>query len=172
MRSQAEIIRKIHEIKISQVDPLRIQERDLVRKLTWVNAQDYLNEVAKRSEDLRGKWDQSSRLDRKYLLEEMREYMFHAFECVLNEDIRECMKAFFRYIIWVWLLGDKEHAVQREMFRIFEVCNPRNCYREVFEFVCRAYGWKRETFARDWEFEEQKKGLIDVTDHPDEEILS
>lgn len=163
MRSQKEILQMIAELEKDRNDPMGVQRKHLIRKLEWNNAVKWINVTKIGDEAFKNKWKETSRIDEKYLLKEMFDFMFAAYGAWLEHDAIQCLVICQYYLIWVWLMGPKEDAFLKYLFQIF-MRPDNNMGREVFDEVCKHYGWKRKTFMREFEEKERNKPRIITPD--------
>ncbi len=163
MRSQKEILEKISHLEKYGADPMGIQRKHLIRKLEWNNALPWINPKRAEDEKFKTKWKETSRVDEKYLMKEMFDFMFGAYGCWLEYEAVECLVMCQYYLIWVWLMGPKEDKFLAYLFHLFmEVDN--NMGRKIFDEICAHYGWKTQTFIREFEEKERNKPRIVTPD--------
>lgn len=159
MRSQKEILEKIEQLEKNSNDPMAVQRKHLIRKLEWQHAVKWIHPDKVNDSDFKSKWSESSRLDEKYLLKEMNDFMFAAYEAWLNHDAVRCLVICQYYLVWVWLMGSKEDAFLRHLFNMF-INIEHDMGRGIFDEVCNHYGWKIKRFLRDFEVAERNKPRI------------
>lgn len=156
MRSQKEIQDKIEELRRTQSDPMRVQRKHLIRKLTWENAKSFLSAEALADDVFKEKWKQGSRLDRELLIKEINDFMLGAYSYYIDGDAIKCLVAGQYILVWVWLLGNQEERFFRYLLVMFER-DHNHLYRHLFDETCRHFGWKVEKFMRSFEDPLQKR---------------
>lgn len=159
MRSQKEILQKIEEFERHGNDPMGVQSKHLIRKLEWNNALSYINPKKRFDDKFQKQWKESSRLDEKYLLKEMYDFMFGAYGAWLEHEAIECLTLCQYFIVWIWLLGPKEEAFLGYIINVFSQPD-NNMGRKVFDEICNHFGWRRVVFMREFEERERNKPRI------------
>lgn len=163
MRSQQEILNKIAALDHDRNDPMGVQRKHLIRKLEWNNAVKWISPSKISDIQFKKNWEMSSRLDEKYLLKEMKEFMFAAYGAWLDREPMECLVMVQYYIIWIWLMGPKEESFLGYILGVFQ-SPDNNMGRRVFDEICLHYGWKVKTFMREFEEKERNAPKIITPD--------
>lgn len=146
MRSQAEILEKIEETSLmfrDKKDPIFQSYKVLVHKLTWKNAKSFIVEKDY-NEDYKKKWENTSHLEKSYLISEIKEQMDLSAMCVQSGDKIGCLGCFIILHTLIWLCGPKYDkfliTLWQEFMRLTHVVRVE----EVFLMICNE-------FQIDWE---------------------
>ena len=123
MRTDEEILSRIESVTDS--DWLGTQRNDLINRLPFISAKQFLVEGVTESE-----WVPLSR-DRDTVLAEMLEYMPFAWGKANNERGISAGRSMDHYTSWSWLLGDDFGDLSR-----YQYYGKDNLVR-----ICEKYGW-------------------------------
>lgn len=155
MRSQQEIINKINEIRKSNADPMKVQVRMLIRKLNFSTAKDLLPVKVSMDPNIRNTWDKTSCLDKKFLIGEIGELMYQAYDAVIEDDLKKMIIFHQVFLIFAWLLNDD--ILMRELISKFQagekvpVRFKRFLFKGIFDLICDNFGLRIQTYCQDWE---------------------
>lgn len=161
MRSQQEIIDKIRELRKPGADPMRVQMKMLVRKLNFSSAKDLLRRDVALDPKVVENWDKTSCLDKKFLIGEVGELMYQAYDAVIENDLKKMIMFHQIFIIFAWLLQDD--LLIRELIYKFQ-CGEhvplhmkKFLFKGIFDLVCENYGLRIQQYCQDWELNDQNQ---------------
>ncbi|QGH73062.1 MAG: hypothetical protein [Siphoviridae sp. ctCJE6] len=147
MRTQEEILKKIREIKLSGVDPTRMQQKVLIHKLTWENAQPFLREDSRDSVNLKVEWPKRAGLDREILMDEIADQADYTYMLIADQDFIGVMTSLQILMVQIWLLGARGekflHIFVPEMMR----CRA-DFGRMTMRKLCEEFGFNWKLYER------------------------
>lgn len=151
MRSQQEILEKIDGIaKIlykldPKKDPFFQQYRILVHKLTWENARHFLT-PADYTEENKIEWNKNNILDKKILMEEIKEQVDIGAMHVEGNDVELAFNCATGLLAQFWLLGPIKDKILTSLFKDYmSQTNIYMCCSKTFEDISNELGfnWER-----------------------------
>lgn len=162
MRSQQEIIKKINKLRLNktkskQADMFDVQIKTLIRKLHWETAREFLPPRTANSQSIRENWHQTSCLDKKFLIGEIGELMYQAYDSVIDFDLKKCLTFCSIFMIFAWLLHD-DMLIREIIFKIeagYGVpANKRKfLFKGLFDLICDNFGLRWQIYCREWEID-------------------
>lgn len=127
MRTQEEIVERIHEVKTS--DWMGTQVDDLLDFLTFESAKEFL-----KPEATKDKWE-ILELTKDFVLDAMRKYMDFAWEKCLGHRGISASRSLDHFRAWIWLLGDDQVLKDMEETEYAQYGAPQ------LRMLCEHYGF-------------------------------
>lgn len=139
MRTQEEILTKLQQIQNlvnSEKDPMYVQYKILVYKLSWQNALMFLQHKY-RTDEQKQKWQKTSRQDDYFIKKEIQDKIDLAAMYFTDREALACMGIAVGLLTYFWLLGPKKDRALEQLWREFGATySVENCFRGVFEGIC------------------------------------
>ena len=124
-RTYKEIVQRINQVKDAGHDWLGFEQSDLVIRLPWKQAKQFLNETAKEEE-----WKVAPR-DRKTILKEMLDYMPFAWEKANDKRGLSAGRSMSHFQAWIWMAGDD----------LGNLSDYEYYGKDHLVKICKHYGW-------------------------------
>jgi hypothetical protein len=149
MRSQNEILDLINKLELDGSDPMQVQRKILIRKLSWSNASKhgYINPKYFTDVQQRNLWKDREKLEKKELRKEMDGILDETVAFMFDLDTEKVIVGYQKLQIYIWLLGSKYHSLLREYTKRF-ITLPNDGGLSLFVWLCKELDFRWDIYDR------------------------